>query len=46
MSAGKPQEVEDSMSNQESPEKIAKWAFVLTLLSVGAWIAVVFIFIL
>jgi len=34
------------MSNQVSPEKIAKWAFVLTLLSAGAWIAVVFIFIL
>ena len=46
MSAEKPQEAEVSMSNHESPEKIAKWAFALTLLSVGAWIAVVFIFIL
>ena len=46
MSAPKLPEAEVSMRNAGSPEKIANWAFALTLLSVGAWVAVVFLFIL
>jgi hypothetical protein len=34
------------MSKERTPDRIAYWAFLLTLISVGAWIAVVFIFIL
>lgn len=34
------------MSKEQTPDRIAHRAFLLTLLSVGAWIAVVFIFIL
>ena len=46
MSAEEPPEAEVSMPSNGSPEKIATWAFALTMLAVGAWIAVVFIFIL
>ncbi len=31
------------MSNRESPEKIASWAFVLTAASVIAWVVVAYI---
>ncbi len=36
------------MSNDDhsSPEQIASWTFWLTMVGVGSWIAVVFIFIL
>jgi len=34
------------MSNERTPDQIARWAFLLTIVGVGAWIAVVFVFIL
>jgi hypothetical protein len=34
------------MSKERTPDRITHWAFVLTIVGVGAWIAVVFVFIL
>ena len=31
------------MSNRESPEKVASWAFVLTVVGVIAWVVAAFI---
>jgi len=34
------------MSKERNPDQVARWAFWLTIIGVGAWIAVVFAFIL
>ncbi len=34
------------MANERSPDQLAYWTFVLTMVGVGLWIAVAFVFVL